>query len=220
MANIDSDGSTYKVCAARPRSGPGLFLSGLRARVAFAGSALRVLAAPLSLLTLLVCCVRSEDTEANELIGGDTKLHDSTLVASFTTAVTVLASTDLACSRGDDDHITCLHLVYSDCDSAHATFVRTCFALFPVFVALCQLRICLVRVVWRRRARHATRMACASVFAFLSVSACCFYIIMLCSRPEPQKRTTPQPEGSSLGSSGELRCLVVLRVVLRVVVLQ
>ena len=38
-------------------------MPGLRARVAFAGSALRVLAAPLSLLTLLVCCVRSEDAE-------------------------------------------------------------------------------------------------------------------------------------------------------------
>ena len=90
--------------------------------------------------------MRSEDTEADESIGRDTRLLESMPVASFTTAVTVLASTDLACSRGDDDRITRLRLVYSDCDSAHATFVRTCVALFPVFVALCQLRICLVRV--------------------------------------------------------------------------
>ena len=101
MANIDSDGNAYEVCAARPRSGPGLFLPGLRARVAFAGSALRVLAAPLSLLTILVCCVRSEDAEANELIGGDTKLYESTPVAGFVTAVTVLAATDLAFSGCD-----------------------------------------------------------------------------------------------------------------------
>ena len=46
--------------------------------------------------------MRSEDAEANELIGGDTKLHEFTLVAGFATAVTVLAATDLAFSGCDD----------------------------------------------------------------------------------------------------------------------
>ena len=35
--------------------------------------------------------MRSDDAEANELIGGDTKLHESTIVAGFAIAVTVLA---------------------------------------------------------------------------------------------------------------------------------
>ena len=102
MANIDSDGNAYRVCAARPRSGPGLFLLGLRARVAFAGSALRVLAAPLSLLTLLVCCVRSEDTEANESIGRDRSLLREP--ARFDIVVTVLVAADLAFSHRQQRH--------------------------------------------------------------------------------------------------------------------
>ena len=57
--------------------------------------------------------MRSEDAEADELIGGDTKLLESMPVASFKTAVTDLASTDLACSRGDDDRMTRLRLVYT-----------------------------------------------------------------------------------------------------------
>ena len=171
VANIDSDGSTYKVCAARPRSGPGLFLPGLRARVAFAGSALRVLAAPLSLLTLLVCCVRSEDAEANELIGGDTKLYESTPVAGFVTAVTVLAATDLAFSGCDDARDSLASCTVLG-QRLRTLDLRAHMYRAVVFVALFLLRACLVRVFCRRRARHATHAWRARVvFAFLSVSA-------------------------------------------------
>ena len=172
FAAIDvSDRSFHKVRAARAATGTHPIFMGPDSHAASAGCCSARAPAVLSLLTSLSACLRSEDAEADESIGRDTRLLESMPVASFTTAVTVLASTDLAYSCGDDDRITSLRLVYSDCDSAHATFVRTCVALFPVFVALCRLRICLVRVVWRRRARHATHMACASVFAFLSVSA-------------------------------------------------
>jgi hypothetical protein len=150
LAFVGSYRFAFEVCAARPRSGPSLFFSGLPACVAFAPALLSMCSRCASmLLTILVCCVRSKVAEANESIGGETALHETAPVAtpSIAIAITVLASTGLglAFSRRDNARLACL--VCSDCDCAHATFVRTCIGLLRVFVALFRLRACLERVV-------------------------------------------------------------------------
>ena len=82
----------------------------------------RAPAAPPLLLTLLVCCVRSEDAEANDSIGGDETLHESAPVVSFAIAVTAFAATDLAFSPCDDASRSPRMLgLCSDCDCALAT---------------------------------------------------------------------------------------------------
>ena len=173
-------------------------------------------AAPLSLLTLLlVCCVRSDDAETNESIGLDTRFCD------------LRQHRDRGHRpRRDQPRLlaTTRHLprVLSDCDSALATFVRTCLSRCCLHVCGHLLRACLVRVVCRRRACSACCVAGGPRdFAFdrAVISRCLALVFYALNAVEFKKRTTPQPEGSSLGSSGELRCLVVLRVVLRVVVL-
>ena len=138
----------------------------------------RAPAEPLSLLTILVCCVRSEDAEANESIGEDTILLESMPVASFAIAVTVLASSDLACSWRRR-RVSRLRLVFSVCVSAHASsfaHVSRCFLYL-----WCSFGCVLASCAWSAGDAHAMRVAVlvGHVFLHFSRSLRSFlYIIM------------------------------------------
>ena len=133
--------------------GPGIFLCAYCPRRICRLHCACASAAPLSLLTLLVCCcVRSDDAETNESIGRDTRVRD------------LRQHRDRGHRPRRDQprvllrrHVTCLPRVLGlrlrACDfRAHVS--RCCF-----YVCGHLLRACLVRVVRRRRACSACCVA-------------------------------------------------------------
>ena len=128
-------------------------------------------AAPLSLLTLLVCCcVRSDDAETNESIGRDTRVRD------------LRQHRDRGLSpsspRPTSPSLLRRHVVYSDCDCALATFVRTCLAV----ASMCAVIFCvLVSCAWSAGDAHALRVALPVGHAILHAVFSCALSLHFCA---------------------------------------